>query len=582
MDEFHHELVVRDIKAFSDSSRRIHASRDNSTLQLEWTLYREKMCARFFEAEDGLAVEFDGRTYSYRDFLACPQIGDALAVATSTISHFSERLYVRTKALVHNDDSAEAVDAVTALSRLADDVSSGTTRLLFVTAEAGAGKTEVLKQFAYEKCLAFANGQSESLALYINAQGRSLARLEEALASELQDLRVRLTYHGVPALARHGIIVLIVDGFDELLATGRDDAFGSIRKLLEDLGGNGTIIASARSTYFEREFLRKESTRSSRDLAVKIVPIHILDWSLDEIKDYGKLVEAKKLAVAHPGKLTETLVELYRCGGDSGLLGKPFFAAKAVDLYALDVNINIDYLVPQLVEAYAHREYSEKILDRDGQPLLNEENILYLARLVEEEMWYLETRSLDPDSLEEITRLYCEDASLTDEVERILVDRVAVMAFFRPSERVGYIEFEHDILFNFFLAQSIQDALRSTKTDLFYRIVERSRLSFESCVFFASDLDLELASSWLQLLIDANIGTAKRQSVLLENFGGLITALVRRLCEVGSRPSDYVFQGVVFKDIPFHRMTFEDTQFRDATFQGVVFSDVHFERCIFD
>ena len=103
----------------------------------------------------------------------------------------------------------------------------------------------------------------------MNAQGRPLARLNEALATEPQDLRVGLTYHSVAVLAQLGVLVPVIDGFDELLGvSGYDDAFSTLGRFIEQLNGEGQIIASARSTYYEEEFPERAGRASATDSSV--------------------------------------------------------------------------------------------------------------------------------------------------------------------------------------------------------------------------------------------------------------------------------------------------------------------------
>ena len=98
-----------------------------------------------------------------------------------------------------------------------EETDADSTRVIMVTGEAGAGKTQVLQELVRRQADNYLRGKTHKLFLYVNAQGRALARLNEALATELQDLRVSLTYHSVATLARVGILIPIIDGFDELL-----------------------------------------------------------------------------------------------------------------------------------------------------------------------------------------------------------------------------------------------------------------------------------------------------------------------------------------------------------------------------
>ena len=82
-------------------------------------------------------------------------------------------------------------------------------------------KTQILRELAKRQADLFLRGEVTKLLLYVNAQGRSLARLDEALAVALQDLRAGITYHAVPPLTRHDLLVPIIDGFDELFGDFR-------------------------------------------------------------------------------------------------------------------------------------------------------------------------------------------------------------------------------------------------------------------------------------------------------------------------------------------------------------------------
>src|SRR5690606_16070721 len=128
--------------------------------------------------------------------------------------------------------------------------------------------------------------------------GRALSRFNEALGSELDDLRAKPTYHAVTTLVRVGLIVPVIDGFDELLGmSGYDEAFGSLSAFVEELDGEGCLIASARSAYYEEEFLSRANRSSALgSQAWRQVAIRIQDWGDEQI---GEFVSA----LARPGNV---------------------------------------------------------------------------------------------------------------------------------------------------------------------------------------------------------------------------------------------------------------------------------------
>ncbi len=200
--------------------------------------------------DQGVRVTADGASrVQYRAFVSGPGMADLRHVAQMIRSALKPMPFIPTRA----ESAARSGPAIDVLPDLLDE-EADTTRVMMVNGGAGAGKTCVLRELVRQQAEAYLSGRTSRLLLYVNAQGRALARLNEALATELQDLKVGLTYHSVAVLAQLGVLVPVIDGFDELLGgSGYDDAFSSLAEFLEQLHGEGQILASARSTYYEEE-----------------------------------------------------------------------------------------------------------------------------------------------------------------------------------------------------------------------------------------------------------------------------------------------------------------------------------------
>ena len=105
--------------------------------------------------------------------------------------------------------------------------------------------------------------KTDYLYLYVSAQARALSNLRDAFAGETQDLRAAFTRDAIGALTRRGLLVPIIDGFDEMLgAAGYGDAFSSLQQFLAELAGGGVIVVSARSSFYEVEFLTSTDTET--------------------------------------------------------------------------------------------------------------------------------------------------------------------------------------------------------------------------------------------------------------------------------------------------------------------------------
>lgn len=377
------ERLRRDLQPFIDPGTELRVESSGRTIQVDWFqrgVQRSIAVSGFLEGT--VVVQANGRRETYAGFFAGPSMGDLAGLAKMMLqAQPKDKLYVRTRA--RPLDAAEAdvayEDAITLITREIDRAGEdANTLLLVITGEPGAGKTCVLQEVVRSTASEYLSGGSKHLYLYINAQGRALARFNEALATELQDLRSQLTYHTISTLVRLGLVVPIVDGFDELLgAGGYEDAFSSLSTFLEELDGMGAMVASARSTYYEHEFvMRANRTSSLGSQAWTQRPIEIAAWSDEEFENYvaeacgglpAEVATAKKAAI-------RTLFD-----GHEELKRKPFFVARVAELVLEGKSFSGQgSLLERLVSAYLLREQTEKLLDRGGKPLLSMEQLSQL------------------------------------------------------------------------------------------------------------------------------------------------------------------------------------------------------------
>ena len=190
----------------------------------------------------------------------------------------------------------------------------------------------MLREFVRQQAEAYLSGRTSRLLLYVNAQGRALARLNEALATELQDLKVGLTYHSVAVLAQLGVLVPVIDGFDELLGvSGYDDAFSSLAEFLEQLHGEGQILASARSTYYEEEFLDRAG-RATGDQTWSHESVRVLEWSDEDRRHYVNMrIEEKGWPPADAETLHKRVTSTFSGQQHADLASRPLFFTRVVD-----------------------------------------------------------------------------------------------------------------------------------------------------------------------------------------------------------------------------------------------------------
>ena len=217
--------IGNDLASFADPGS-IKIAEGDRAFHAEWRMRGEPREGKFnISMDSGIVVHIGRQRQAYSVFLASTEMADIRHIAQMIKQAWPRNIFISTKARRTDSNNGHS-PATELLTDLIENPDSEVTQIVMVTGEAGAGKTQVLRELVLRQAERYLKGETEKILLYVNAQGRALARLNEALATELQDLRVNLTYHSVATLTRVGLLVPVIDGFDELLGvSGYDDAF---------------------------------------------------------------------------------------------------------------------------------------------------------------------------------------------------------------------------------------------------------------------------------------------------------------------------------------------------------------------
>jgi len=575
LQDYWEETLESDLRGFADPHTDPTVVASGSEVVAEWTQRGRDQTAEFRLTQDAdfrWVPSPGAEPLTYRQFMSSEGMADFGQLAKA-IGHTFRRpvSYVETKAIPEgNGESEDTSSDVLLFERSSDALQEvpGTTQLLFLKGDAGSGKTTLLRELTRRQADRFLHGESPFLYLYVSAQGRALSNLRDAFSGELDDLRAGFTRDAVPPLVRQGLVVPIIDGFDELLgAAGYGDAFGSLHQLLEQLSGLGALIVSARSSFYDVEFLGRELTSPSRSSAYDVVPIALRPWGESEVFTYLAQVRGLDSVRANDRDAIAALPE-----PDRGLLGKPFFASRFPDyMDSPDGSDRGVSLSEYLVESYVRRE-SEKIVDRDGQPLLDAEGHRQIFLWTAEFMWNGERRDFSADDLRAVAELVAEDVGLTGDSAKQVVTKITSYAGFRTSRegREQRFQFEHEVYFDHFLSEALRRRV-DTPTDL-ASFLDGGLLPEE---VISAVVDTTNASRWL----DALEGF-RRTGVLEENrrrnAGTLAAACFRAMSVV----KDRVVSSCEFVNTSFGDGAFEGTRFVDCRFAGVGLEGARFVGCI--
>lgn len=587
--------IERDLASFSDPGSRVELKETGRDLHAVWRMGGNAREADFqVRPSTGVRVQWNGDNLTYEQFLASDQLAHLRHVAKMTLLAGTTPHFVSTEARYDDDNGfGPSEPAVDLLRGLIEKPDRPATQVVMLTGEAGAGKTAVLRRLTEEYAALYLRGKADRLLLYVNAQGRALARLHEALATELQDLKVRLTYHSVATLARLGILVPVIDGFDELLGvSGYDDAFSSLSGFLDDLEGEGCVLASARSTYYEEEFVVRAGAVVGRDRALWTqVPVRVEGWSEDNRNEFlTQWATQTGLSEERKREIGARTAHAF-AGQNQALQAKPFFFTKVVALLRERPNFDAGGdLLGQLVRAYLDRELTEKLLDRQSSPLLTEEQFDLLMRELAQEMWNLETRELDARSVREVAEYVAENENISETAKAVVVERMPSLAFLARSDRpgpYGRFAFEHEAFFFYFLAESIVSLFKSAEADIGI-ILGRSALPENVAERVArgiaergNDSGRGLRSV-MERLGRAGASPGLRTVQVRENAGRLALAILRpRSSEDASRESSQEVANVAVRNLTLPGGTLSGVTFRNCSFEEVVFRRTDLRRTRF-
>ena len=573
--------IRRDIRPFADPGSEVIDESD----ELYWEKDGDAHTARLKEAPGEYLplITINGVDMAYRDFLASTYMADLPHLA-EFIPKSLDRAhdYVNTRASHSDGDSFDNADLLVA--RLStEQLPYGSTRIVLVQGDAGAGKTMALKKMTIDRATAYRDGRVPSLFFYIDVQGRSLSRLDDAMARDLQDLRSRFSYNAVPPLVRNGLIVPVIDGFDELLGSGGyDEAFSSLAALIAQLDGRGSVVASARSAFFDYNSFRLNAQRFAHDgqLSYEVDEVTLQPWNEEDANRFvARYANNDPDVVTRFQNLRDRMPEreLY-------LLRKPFYVAQVAKLLRSGERIASDEtILHALVDRFIRREH-DKLRDKDGAPLLSLEGHRMLLVRLSEEMWWLETRYLDIETVRTWAELVLEELDVPDDNARQIRTRVATNPFLttRDSKR-GELRFEHEVFYSFFLADGLTHFIDNRIPEL-RRFLNRSILDDtvleQTIARYSPDVH---ASSRAASAVCSVLRRGLTDGVARQNGGRLVARLIKAC---GGLEAKRTLRRLYFDQEDFGTATLHAPVFVDCDFVGVDFTrtQMHsprFDECTF-
>ena len=498
---------------------------------------------------------------------------------------------------VENEKVPDALDWATRLLSRRFAFSSS---VVYLTSDAGEGKTTLLQELARQQAEAYKKRTTDWLLVPIALGGRPFMRFDDMIAGYLTNkLRFPLFYFDAfIELVKLGVIIPAFDGFEEtLVVNSSGDAYSAIGNLMASLDEEGTVVISARKAFFDYQELKLQAKLydSIGKKSVSFSRIQLLRWSRNQFVRYASLREHPA-----PNELFEAVAGALH-SEEHALLTRAVLANRLLNVAAgkrdlsdilskLGASPN-DYF-PTFVDAIIEREGAEKWLATGGDaalPLLSVQEHRDLLAMVAQEMWIQATDSLKTDILELIATLFCEANKKTSSITQQVQQRIKQHALLVPADNSrNQFGFDHEEFQHYFLGLAISKLVSSPDTlrnsDLL-SIMRRGALPSQ-----ALDAVHGVLKSFESARMVSVVNTLRQlaafdapTSYLHENCALLILRLLSH-GEIGPiELSSLTFgaealSGIAFNGIVFSHCTFHSTGTESSSFRNCRFVECSFDR----
>jgi hypothetical protein len=492
------------------------------------------------------------------------------------------------------DKGTDVDDAVQALRDSLNRRPAGMCSVLYITSDAGEGKTTLINESAREQARLFRTHETDWLLVPINLAGKPFLRFEDVIvASLMNQLRFQhLYFDAFIELVRMGIIVPALDGFEEVFVETADgDAVSSLGTLIRQLRGDGTLLIAARKAYFEFRSLEAQARLldSLPNVEVAFSRLRLMRWGKDQFLHYCELS-----GLADGDHLYSEVTA--RVSADHPLLTRAVLVRRLVEIaksqsdysFVAAIRPESDAFFLRFIDQILDREANEKWIDKFNEPpkpLLDVKEHHLLLSYIAEEMWTSKKSVLSGEMLESLAEIFCESYGKSPIVTRQVRERLKQHALI-ISSGVGHrdFSFDHDNFREFFLGEQLGIYLLNRQTSDIRKLLRIDLLPAWTLDSAASAIEDANADAYetLNALLDA-AKTEGPSSYIRENAGGIVIRLLERTGDRNITVQDLMFpvdslQGRKLQGVTWKRCYFRSTSLASADLTRCRFDECEFER----
>lgn len=547
-------------------------------------------------------VEFSATNWLLNRIARLPLLADRILTQIPAVPNFvipGGKLNDQTREDATNGDQ-EIDNALKTTSEFLSIRPSFTSSVLYLTSDAGEGKTSLITQLARQQAEHYKAGTTDWLLVPIELGGRPFIRFDDIVVGYLTNrLRFPVFYYDAfLELVKLGVIIPAFDGFEEMFVQSQSgDAISAVGNLMSSLNEQGTILISARKAYYEYQDLRLRSKLfdSVNGRSVTFSRLQLARWNRIHF-----LLYAQSRNVSNAGLIYDEVLRKV-ADPDHPLLTRAVLvrrlldvAEKETDLASLLAKLSES---PQsffslFVQAIIDREAQTKWIDQGGdaaKPLLTVSEHLELLSMVAQEMWLLSTEAIHTDVLETIAEVFSEAKRKSPSDTRQIRERIKQHALLTSHETVrsSYM-FDHEEFRNFFLGTALARILleeRATSQTDALSILRQGSLAYLTTEALVSHVRLQPSGN-VEKLIERLNSIARIDSLTSfthENCSCIILRLA-----ASSMHAELTLEGLIIpqnclhairlSDLHFKKCEFASTDTENSSLTRVTFTDCNFDR----
>ncbi len=596
----HFEEFKRVVTCFADRVDDVATSGGELLVQIR----DETITARLSNRPDGLFVEENGDRMPAERWIVT-RLARVPLLADRILSYVPlPKPFVQTSGLLVDQpdqnasaEGAQVLDVSETATQNLDRRPGGTTSVLYLTSDAGEGKTTLIDYLAVKQAEAYRAKKTDWLLVPIPLGGRTFLRFDDVVVSSLVNrLRFQLLYYDAfLELVRLGVLVPAFDGFEEMIIEGSSgEAISALGNLLKQLRSAGSILVSARRALFDNPGFGSRARlfdAITGDEHVAFAHLSLNRWDPDAFTKYST-----ERGVADPSHLFGEVSS--RLGQKHPVLTRAVLIRRLVDIAVEedDISALLDRIgrdsreyFHDFVACIVEREANQKWLDKSGEPpsaLLTSDEHHELLSLLAQEMWIGATDELGMDVISLLVEMFAGQTGKSPAVERQIGERIRQHSLLAPT-RPGRMAFDHEDFCVFYLGQALGRALVADDVSDVRVILDKAALPGHAVAEASSFVrrwgkGLRQPLELLQTLANGELPA----SFVRENCGALTVVLLdgadgaHEVQNMSFPPN--ALRGRKLTGLTVSGSYFYATALADATFRRCRFVDCHFERIELD